>query len=280
MSGLILCGKTAERPFMVKDDDISIYSMEELCYYIYNNIYMIGAEFFDESLLEFIESGLGLEKVAKKLKDEMFRQEPYSNMIRTVLDGSSYYSLAEKKALEEQLQEFGKNTDAERRKLRADMLAERGRYHSALSAYRGLLKGNGGAAEAGIMSCIWNNMGVIYAKMFLYEEAEKCFRTACNTGSEQEYMDNLICIVLLRMEENADCGSLEELKQWYNIDDDTIEQYKKAIELAREDVRTRPETEAIMRKLTYSGDIELTEFYGRSDEVINMWKNRYREQMR
>ena len=87
MSGLLLCGKTTDRPFYVKEAELNVYSMEELCYFIYNNVYMIGQDFFDDSLLKFIEDELELINTVKKLKDQRFRQEPAASMIKTVLDG-------------------------------------------------------------------------------------------------------------------------------------------------------------------------------------------------
>ena len=47
MGKLILCsGKSTNRPYVLSIIGYRAYSIEELCYYIYNNIYSI-----DESLL-------------------------------------------------------------------------------------------------------------------------------------------------------------------------------------------------------------------------------------
>ena len=35
-----------------------------------------------------------------------------------------------------------------------------------------------------------------------------------------------------------------------------------------------------MEKLTYGSDMELSEFYKNSDDIIDMWKKEYREQIR
>lgn len=58
MAGFILCrSKYAEKPYYISNMAINIYSMEELCYYIYNNIYLIGADLVDEGLIKYIEIG-------------------------------------------------------------------------------------------------------------------------------------------------------------------------------------------------------------------------------
>lgn len=50
MGGLILCRKKAEVPLYIELSNINIYSMEELCYYLYHNIYAINKSFFNEAL--------------------------------------------------------------------------------------------------------------------------------------------------------------------------------------------------------------------------------------
>ncbi|MEI3246665.1 MAG: hypothetical protein V8S26_11405 [Lachnospiraceae bacterium] len=55
----ILCKtKTAKKPFFIENISTNIYSMEELCYYLYNNLYLI-----DDTLLN--------EKLCVWLKDEL-----------------------------------------------------------------------------------------------------------------------------------------------------------------------------------------------------------------
>ena len=43
MGKIILCrGQRTDKPYVTPQTDIKLYSAEELCYYIYNNIYLIG----------------------------------------------------------------------------------------------------------------------------------------------------------------------------------------------------------------------------------------------
>lgn len=276
MSGLLLCGKTAKKPLNVKEAEINLYSMEELCYYLYNNIYMIGPEFFDNSLIEFLDNGLELEAVAKKIKDQMYRNESYIEMIKTIIDGSHYYCTAEKENISQVLKELENRSEAERIKARGDLLAQNGRYDGAIRTYRTLLGTNRKGADSRVIGSIWNNMGVIYAKLFLYRDALSCFKLAYDMGMEQEYMDNLICTLILL----DDAEKTEEIKLQYEITDEVIEKYGQAIEMARDEIKKDPRLLHIREKLTYSPEKELNSFYKGADQIINMWKNAYREQIK
>ena len=54
MAGVILSrSKYAEKPYYITNMSINIYSLEELCYYIYNNIYLIGTDLVFEWQVAF-----------------------------------------------------------------------------------------------------------------------------------------------------------------------------------------------------------------------------------
>lgn len=68
MSGLLLCGKRSATPYIIKEAGINIYSIEELSYYLYNNTYMVGIEFFCDELIAYIADELELPSLGQKLK--------------------------------------------------------------------------------------------------------------------------------------------------------------------------------------------------------------------
>ncbi|MFR2513182.1 MAG: hypothetical protein ACLS9K_15865 [Lachnospira eligens] len=50
MGKIILCrGQRTDKPYVTPQTDIKLYSAEELCYYIYNNIYLIGQDLIDDN---------------------------------------------------------------------------------------------------------------------------------------------------------------------------------------------------------------------------------------
>ena len=58
MSGYILCQiKRASLPFYIENISTNIYSIEELCYYLYHNIYLQDETFINEHLCDWIKNG-------------------------------------------------------------------------------------------------------------------------------------------------------------------------------------------------------------------------------
>lgn len=61
-------GKIAKKPYELSYLGQNIYSIEELCYVIYHNIYGINEEFFQISLAKWMKEELGLKELAEKLE--------------------------------------------------------------------------------------------------------------------------------------------------------------------------------------------------------------------
>ena len=65
----ILCeGKAAVKPYKMPVTGQRVYSLEELCYYIYNNIYTISEDLFQESLAEWLRDETEHPVLAKKIQ--------------------------------------------------------------------------------------------------------------------------------------------------------------------------------------------------------------------
>ena len=100
MGGLILCRKKAEVPLYIELSNINIYSMEELCYYLYHNIYAINKSFFNDALFEFLKH---MEETAlvQRLNTDILSGKKYISLVWTILSCVDYYSSAEKQRSEE-----------------------------------------------------------------------------------------------------------------------------------------------------------------------------------
>ena len=280
MSGLILCGRTSEVPLYVKNLNINIYSLEELCYYLRNNIYEIDGDFFDEKLMDFLRDGLGLTKLADNLKNKNRFGESYMSMAKAVIDSSYYYNSSEKQEIFSLFDELSKMTFTERVKTRADIMLQKGKCESALQDYKAIISKKYPADNLEMVANVWNNMGVAYTKMFMYRDAFSCFKLAYDMDKKSEYLDNYICCAIFAKEYSREGDELiKEAKRQYGVDDVTLERYKKAIELARADSMEKPESVEMLKKLEYSEEKDLVGYGNDLMDIIGRWKQDYREQI-
>ena len=69
MARVILCEtKVATTSYIFPNTKIEVFSYEELCYYVYNNIALLSEEYIGKKLFDWIEKELEMEELALKLR--------------------------------------------------------------------------------------------------------------------------------------------------------------------------------------------------------------------
>ena len=92
MSGIILCRTgRALKPLVLEEPGVQIYSLEELCYYIYNNIYILTNAFLDEKLIAFIRTEIKEPLLADKLEQLKCENAGLAEAVVTILKYVDYY---------------------------------------------------------------------------------------------------------------------------------------------------------------------------------------------
>ncbi|MBQ1843392.1 MAG: hypothetical protein II133_02190, partial [Lachnospiraceae bacterium] len=69
MGELILCRQPmAATPFYIENASLNVYSLEELCYYIFHNTETLSPDFISEELLTWIDEELSFPSLADRLR--------------------------------------------------------------------------------------------------------------------------------------------------------------------------------------------------------------------
>lgn len=273
MSGLLLCGKRTTNPYYIEEAGINIYSIEELCYYLYNNTYMISADFFSHELAEFISDELELPALGQRIRQKIDFKADLADMVMEILTSVAYYSHDECKSIEETIKALGSKSKSERMKARADMLLDRRRYISAANAYKDILNSTDEECTADFIASIWNNLGIVYAKQFLFQDAVNCFRMSCDISRQEEFFDNMVCAAIFSREDDI----LADITAQYQIGEGMLEKYMKAIESNRKLLVREMDFMELKDKLKYDGRIELAAFNENIRSILERWKEEYRQ---
>ena len=170
-------GELAVNPYFVKEACMHLYSIEELCYYVYNNAFLLDDNFVNEKLIEFIKTELNLEKLADQIEEIAGKKGALSNLTRILNNEVGYYSENEWSTLIEDIENNSKMSLDVRKKVRADGLLNAGRFGKAMEEYENILCDLTDNDEQ-LIAGLYHNLGVCAAKMFLFEKAAGFFQKA------------------------------------------------------------------------------------------------------
>lgn len=173
-----MSGKKASLPFYVENISKNIYSIEELCYYFYKNIYLIDESIINERLCNWLKDELGLSKLYEKLYRILEKEEGTSAFILAIFREIHYLSHEEFKKLNETLEILEKQLPAVRIKKKGDYLVGNRMYVNAIRMYENALISAKKEENLGLQfeGEIYNNMAYAYLELFQMEEAANILR--------------------------------------------------------------------------------------------------------
>ena len=94
MGKVILCaGKTAEKPYYFKSTDSYVYTIEELCYYIYHNLETVGEELLNKDLVEFMREELGLVERADIIEKHIRNHDGLKDVVVSIFCSADYIQI-------------------------------------------------------------------------------------------------------------------------------------------------------------------------------------------
>ena len=225
MSELLFChAPIASLPYYIEGLGINIYSMEELCYFIAGNVFLLDDSFMNEELCTWIEKQMGAYKLAENLRNVIHARRRLSVFVDLILEDTCYYSKAEIDNIVSVLEQLEQKTGFECSKMRADQLMEKEKYLAAIYAYRKLLESEEAKeTDALLKGNVWHNLGTAYARLFLFGEAAACYENAYELNQTYESVrEALLCYCYMDDEEK-----LQQKCAQYYIDEHAIENLKK-----------------------------------------------------
>lgn len=266
MGELILCRQPiAAVPFYIEEVSLNVYSLEELCYYIRHNVYLLNQQFMSVELCNWIGRELKMKELESQLLDFMKDHAALHIFVGHILVASGYLTGKEIRETLALIASFENKSEAECRKLRGDRLMCQNRIVDAIYEYGRLLDdGDSEKISPEFLGDIWHNLGTAYAKLFFFAEAAACFEKAYRGNRKRTSLQSLL--YALQCQGNDE--GFDKAVARYQVPPDIVEKVRNAVdELSRQQ-----EIEDFGRMVD-----EMSAQYGRQqyEQTIDAWKEEY-----
>lgn len=204
--------KPAAKPYYIESISTNIYSIEELCFYLYENICLIDHTIVNEVLCDWIRDELGLKKLYRQLYEQLEKQEGIGYFILPIFRETGYLTAQQMREMQEKISKLEVQPEDVRQKLKGDYLVKCGMYSNAMHEYYQILQRKGpGNLGAQFYAEIWNNLGCAYARMFLFKDAADCYLTAWKLVRTKEILRKYVSTLPLYMPKEQYKKKLKDL---------------------------------------------------------------------
>lgn len=242
MSGYILCQvKRAKLPYYIENISTNIYSIEELCFYFYHNIYLLDSTILNEELCFWIRDQLGLKKLADNLYKHLDDDDmKVGDFILPVFKEINYLSLEEFRKLNQQIQQLAKEPEVLRQKRKGDYLMEHGKYVNAIKVYQKALRQE--TEDEAAVTDIRKPETVAAEKAETVQEAETTESSTETKTEEAVETESPVAITIDMVEDPEERAETENVEESEKPEEDTSETDATSLqEEKQEEVAADPE---------------------------------------
>ena len=277
MGKLIQCSSPlALTPYHFRLTDTNVYSMEEVCYYIWHNIYMIQEEVFDREFVMWIEKELHMEETSHKLACLIQDHKNLKDIVVTICCSCDYYDEEEINALIRLMDEIELMPAYARKKHKGDTYLACHSYEKALEEYEKVFESDEVLhAEKEAYGSIFHNMGVAYSNLAEFRKAAEYFLKAY----EQNKKDASLSQGLFALRLSKDVEGYKKALVDFDVSPEKQLQWEK--EYTQVISQSSQCREALkiekLRNVMKSGNV--AEYYDKVHKYVLDWKNEYRKQI-
>lgn len=275
-SEMYLClGALSTTPYFLSGLGVNIYSMDELCYYLCVNAYILDNDLIDVRLCDYMRDNLDMAPLAAKLRKMIKEGKTLGEMVTTILIDTKYCNDEEIARIKQVLVDNASLSFAAKRKVRGDNLLCANKYPRAIEEYQYVLSVLNKEDEPELYSSILHNVGCAYALMFLLDKAADYFKQAYEIDESRESL--VLYLVCLRLTAKKEEYDRIVVKNGY--DERIALEAVRIMTSARESEADTPYADAMNDILELRDSGRVSEFYAALDVALEEWKQEYRRTM-
>lgn len=184
-------GKYAKNGYEPEYMGCKIYSIEELCFFIRENAYLLDEHFVKEDLGIWLQEECGLSDLGGEIKRAGRKKVKLKVFVGILMDYAGLFSSKEVEEIQKSISDNSNKSILEKRKAKADALITKGYFLLAKREYAELLK-EIPKQDAGFRGELYHGLAVCFARMFYYTKAGeyylKAYELTGNISSYRQYL--------------------------------------------------------------------------------------------
>ena len=243
-----------------------------MCYCLRSSAFLLDADAFELMLTEWLKKECALPKLAEQLADMIRRKCSAESMVSLVLNYVGCYSGEEIRETLDILKNNAGLNLYEKKLKRADYLMENLHYAQAFEEYDEVLSVLP-TSESKLRARILHNKGVMYAGLFLFEEAAALFEEAYRFNDSRESFQSALAARRMMLADEAYVDYVASMPEAYNdslLLEQRMNDATKLYELSAD--RHLLHTIAV-----YKAESKMKEYYDRIRDLTEQIKTEYRD---
>lgn len=178
--------RKANRPFFLDRICTQVYSGEEFLYCMGENPELLTREMFSNDLIAWLEEECSANDIADLLRKLLSNKADLIQIVSSLLSLASFISYEEKDKIVKVMRDSAGSSEFDKRKARGDFFIGKERFAYAIREYELLLE-TVKDEESDRVACVYHNMGVAKARMFLFEQAGEDFLRAYDMDEDDAH---------------------------------------------------------------------------------------------
>lgn len=251
MGSIILCHKKkARHAYEITRIHKKIYTLEELCYYLSHNLYLIDNTIMNDQFCLWLETELDLLELSHELRDALLDHCGVGKFVNLIMKNSKIFRASELNQISEVLERIKEQKEVERRKNKADNLVKNGEVEEAILVYQAILRDEKDlTVTEHFYGKVHANLGAAYGRAFLYKEAMEMYDIAFQMCNDPMMVKSYLYAAKQVLDETGYKLLLAKSEVFEELDEIIVQETK---------------------------NVKKTLHFIPSDETLERWKNNYR----
>lgn len=279
MRASVCVGEYSTTPYCVAGLEIPVYCMEELCFCLKENAFLLDETLMSDSLVKWVAEGCGLGELARELYPLVHKQGSLSAFVSMIMEYVGLYNASAVREVEQVLKQGAGLSSIEKRKSQIDYLVQKKKYVSALRGYDALLskwqeleREERELPAAKVRASILHNKGVAFTGLMLYGQAAEAFAEAHRICGDEEHLTAFLAAKRMELSESEYIALAAELTDSYEM---TIALEKK-LESLQGQWQEQADYQRLQMRSDWRSGRDRQKYYDENERLTLGLKNSYR----